>query len=388
MSAKPKKKNNTGQVFALALSLALGVTVGIIASKFLFADAPADTPFGMILIRTGLHILAAAAAIFLQIIIHEAGHLVCGLLSGYRFSSFRIGSFMWVRENTKLTCKRLSIAGTGGQCLMIPPEAPDEQVPFVLYNLGGGFANILSGVLSFGVYWLLRGIPYISVFLLMAALFGLVFALLNMIPLYMGTVTNDGYNALAFAKDKTALRSFVVQLNVVAQTSRGMRLKDMPADWFDVPPYAEVKNGMTAAHALLACNRLFDAHSFAEADRMAVQLLDTDTLVGLHRHLLLCDRIFYELITQNRPAALADMLDKPQQNFTKAMRKFPSVLRTSYTYALRAEADAAKAAAILAQFEKVARSYPYQSDIESERELIVIAGLDTTPAAPPLQGGE
>ncbi len=39
---------------------------------------------------------------FLQIIIHEAGHLVCGLASGYRFVSFRILSFTLIREDGKL----------------------------------------------------------------------------------------------------------------------------------------------------------------------------------------------------------------------------------------------------------------------------------------------
>ena len=31
-------------------------------------------------------------------VIHEGGHLVFGLLTGYKFSSFRIMSFMWVKE--------------------------------------------------------------------------------------------------------------------------------------------------------------------------------------------------------------------------------------------------------------------------------------------------
>lgn len=105
----------------------------------------------------------------LQIIIHEAGHLVFGLLTGYRYSSFRIGSFMWVEENGKIRFKRLSLAGTGGQCLMSPPDMIDGKIPFVLYNLGGSFLNIITGVV-FGAAYLFCNINwYLSAFFLMAS---------------------------------------------------------------------------------------------------------------------------------------------------------------------------------------------------------------------------
>ena len=62
---------------------------------------------------------------FLQIVVHEAGHLVFGLLTGYQYSSFRIGSFMWVKLDGKIRLKRYSMSGTGGQCLMAPPDMAD-----------------------------------------------------------------------------------------------------------------------------------------------------------------------------------------------------------------------------------------------------------------------
>ena len=43
------------------------------------------------------------------IIIHELGHLIFGLLSGYKFSSFRIGNIMLVKTGGKLKFKKLTI---------------------------------------------------------------------------------------------------------------------------------------------------------------------------------------------------------------------------------------------------------------------------------------
>ena len=103
-------------------------------------------------------------------------------------------------------------------------------------------------------------------------------------------------------------------------------------------------------------------------------LLEIDSgIVGLHRDLLMCDRVYMELIRENRREVIENMLTKEQKKFMKSMKRFPTVLRTQYALALLFERDAAKAETIKNEFEKVAKTYPYSQDIESERELIEIA---------------
>lgn len=41
----------------------------------------------------------------LHILVHEGGHLIAGLLSGYRFVSFRVGSTMWIRQDDRIRRK-------------------------------------------------------------------------------------------------------------------------------------------------------------------------------------------------------------------------------------------------------------------------------------------
>ena len=96
-------------------------------------------------------------------------------------------------------------------------------------------------------------------------------------------------------------------------------------------------------------------------------------IIGLHRSMLICDRMFCELIGENRQDVLDSMLTKEQKQFMKSMKKYPSVLRTEYVYALLGTKDEAKAKASLDLFEKTARTYPYPSEIQAERELIEIA---------------
>jgi hypothetical protein len=103
-------------------------------------------------------------------------------------------------------------------------------------------------------------------------------------------------------------------------------------------------------------------------------LLGIDSgIVGLHRNLLICDRVFVELIGENRREVIENMLTKEQKKFMKDMKRFPSVLRTQYALALLFENDPVKAEVTRNEFEKAAKTYPYPHEIDSERDLIRIA---------------
>ena len=97
----------------------------------------------------GAVLLAMIIIFFLHITVHEAGHLGCGLLTGYRFCSYRIGSLMLIKTNGQFKLKQYALPGTGGQCLMAPPDMADGKMPYMLYHLGGCLFNLLFSLLAF-----------------------------------------------------------------------------------------------------------------------------------------------------------------------------------------------------------------------------------------------
>lgn len=372
--AKTKKKKVVWQQYiAMIFFMLIGAACGILmveAVDHFGGDQPLSA---VILSLVGLFI-GMYAGMILQIIIHEAGHLVFGLLSGYQFSSFRIFSLMWMKDGGKIRLKKLSLAGTGGQCLMAPPDLVDGKMPVILYNLGGSLMNVIAGFIFLGLYFAFGSIPMLATVMLLAAVIGFAYAIMNGVPMRMGTVDNDGYNAFALTRNSEAMYAFWLQLKANEMISRGMRLTDMPEEWFRVPSDEEMKNSMVAVRGVFACNRLMDERKFEEADRLMAHLLEIDSgIVGLHRSLLICDRMYVELITENRREILDEMCSKEQVKFMKQMKNYPSVLRTSYTYALLCEQDAAKAQQIRTQFEKCAKTYPYPKEVQSERKLMEIA---------------
>lgn len=368
---KVKKKLSLTKYLPMVLFAAVGAACGFFAASYI-DTITANT--GQFILWFVLLLIGLYLAVFLQLILHEAGHLVFGLLSGYQFSSFRIMSFMWVKEQGVLRFRRLNIAGTGGQCLMAPPELTDGKFPVLLYNLGGVLANLLVSGIAWGLSCTAAGVPLLFIWLRVLSITGIALALMNGIPMHMGTVDNDGYNAFSLGRNPQAMQAFWVQLKVNQQVAAGIRLKDMPEEWFALPEPDAMGNSMVATLAVFTCNRMVDAHQFAEADALMARLLEMDSgIVGLHRSLMICDRVYIELITQNRQEVLAQMLTKEQRKFMASMKTFPSVLRTEYVYALLGEKNPGKAEKVKASFEKCAKTYPYSNDIQSERELMALA---------------
>lgn len=307
-----------------------------------------------------------------QIVIHEAGHLIFGLRSGYQFLSFNVFGLIWKRgADGKLRMKRMKIAGAGGQCLMAPPDWNGGNFPFTLYNLGGVLANLLASAVFALLGWLIP-VDALRIFLLSAAFVGVAFAVTNGVPFTTSAIQNDGKNLLCIRRSLHARRAFWVQMALAAETTRGTRLRSMPEEWFAPFPEKEMDNPIVCAIAVQNASRLMDKLDFPSALAAIRPLLARERgVVGLYRMVMTCDGAVCEMVTGQPGQLVADM-DKPEfKPMLQAMKTNPSILRTRYALALLRDRDADKAAAILAEFEKAAAIYPYPQDVESEREILL-----------------
>lgn len=370
------KRKNLQQTVMIIIFVLIGGFCGIVSNIYgTFLRESGETTT-IIFIFDILVYIGLAVSFFIHVIIHEAGHCFFGLMTGYQFSSFRIFNFMLLKENGKLKLKRLSIPGTGGQCLMSPPDFDDGKFPFILYNLGGSIFNLIFAIIFLILCLLFRDMPFVSMQFLILSLIGLGLAITNGIPM-RGMVDNDGYNAISLKKNHSALWSFWVQMKIAEFNSNGIRLKDMPKEWFVMPTDFEMHNNMSAARAVFICNRLMDEHRFEEAQKLISKLLNTDNAIApIYRQLLICDQVFCKIMAGDAKDTIDILLDKNQKAFMKSMKNNPTILRTEYVYALLVEQDESRAANIKKRFYEIASSYPYSCEIEGESELIKIAELN------------
>lgn len=225
-------------VGAFVLS-ALGGFALAVAGVLIFTDMTLDEYIGKFLSTDLMEIVGVAlfsiasffVSIFIQIILHEGGHLVCGLATGYKFVSFRIFNFTLIRLDGKFCIKKFKIAGTGGQCLLTPPQGALENIPTALYNAGGVLANIIASCIAF-VFISCSTAALLKVFLLLFGLTGLFLALINGIPMKVNGIGNDGHNMLSLGKNPKAKGAMVTQLRANALIVEGLTPVQMPKEWF------------------------------------------------------------------------------------------------------------------------------------------------------------
>ncbi len=366
MKRNIKFSNMLSSGIAMLLSLATGFLCG-----FAIMDYTVKLSGGLfqnlLVLLSGLLLLALAY--LLQVIIHEAGHLVFGLISGYEFVSFRIGSFMLAKGNNgKLSLKRYFLAGTAGQCLLAPPDfEEDGYLPVGLYNMGGVLLNAISAMFFFWAYYLSGKTVILPMLFLCLGIVGFSQALINGLPLELSGVPTDGRNALSLGKDEQALRAFWIQLKINQLSSLGRRYRDMPEDWFRLSGDETHSGPLTAALAVFRSNRLMDMQLLQEAEQLINRIMEDESLPGLYRSLLRVDSLFLQALR-----AQAQQPDKSLEKFMKAMKNFPSVLRTRYALALSGN-DGQSAASIKARMESLKDSYPFSGELESEQELLELA---------------
>ena len=242
------------KLLAMLPMMAVGLVCGLLIGSYAIHAEESGAPGGMLGAMVILFV-GFLVGMYLQIAVHEGGHLVFGLLTGYRFCSYRLGSFMLIKEENRLRLRRFSLAGTGGQCLMAPPPWT-EDLPVTLYNAGGCLMNLLCAALCL-LLWLPLRQHWLGALPLVCAVVGLGFALINGIPMRLGGVDNDGRNILSLKKDPVARYAFWQQMKVSEKQSKGLRLCQISEPLFDYPADG-LDNPLVASIAVFACNRLLD----------------------------------------------------------------------------------------------------------------------------------
>ena len=298
------------------------------------------------------------AAVYAQLILHETGHLIAGLLTGYRFVSFRIGSLMLMKTQGRWRLARFKLMGTGGQCLMAPPAMVNGNYPNTLYHFGGAIMNLLWAVLA-GLMLYLTGY---SAWWLGTMVAGALMAATNGIPMKAGMVDNDGRNAVRSLHEEDVRTGFYRQLQINAALTDGQRLRDMPAEWFACAEGQEHERGY------LRFQYLLDQADYQAARELGERLMEC-SLPGIHGALLENDMRCLDLLDGKTPAAPSKALGQ----LGKAMPAYPAILRSRYLFALLEEKNEEKADKIKGQFHKMLDAYPYPSDTKADEALMALA---------------
>lgn len=307
---------------------------------------------------------------FLQIIIHEAGHLVTGLLSGYKFISFRIFNYTILKTAEGLKVKKFGISGTGGQCLMTPPEGPAEELKFVSYNLGGVLFNLLFSVVAMILWWNFSENEFASIFFMLFALLGVLFALMNGIPMKL-FVTNDGMNTKRLLGSVESRRIFADSLRVNALVQEGMRPKDMPEKYFWLPDEIDFKDYFEIQQYNFVAGLCLDKEQYDEAYRMYSEMVaHKGELLELFYIEAVCEFVYLSLLRGDEEKAMELLDDKVKMYIEQYGKVMSSKLRVQCAMALLIDDDEAKAIEIYCNLYKKKNDFLMQGEVLMDLALM------------------
>jgi len=318
--------------------------------------------------------LVGVGAFILSIVIlvpvHEAGHLVCGLLSGYKFVSFRIFNFTFIKIDGRIRMKRFSVAGTGGQCLLVPPDIPVEDIPAAWYNAGGVMFNLIMLIVVVPFLWMDLH-PLLFEALVIFCITDILFILMNGIPLKLGGIGNDAYNMICMDKNYQSKQAVMVQLRSNALIQEGIRPKDMPGIWFSQEGDVNYRNPLEVSIPLMRASRFIDEMKFEDAYHELDELYQNRVdIIRLYVDEIACELAFCAMVTGRNERA-EELLDKKLRKYIDAYCKvMSSKQRVLCAVSLYIEGDRGKAKAIYDALYAAREDYLLQGEVKSDLAIM------------------
>ena len=313
--------------------------------------------------------------IFLNVILHELGHLVGGLQTGHRFLAMCIFSITIVKENGRLRLKRYRVPGVGGGCILTPPDMKDGTFSFKLCVSGGFIMNFLIGTICLMLFYYLADITYLwaNVFLLIG-IFGVYMGIMNLIPFNI-FVPSDGYLLFNMGKpENMAMRhGFWSGSNAQRMDAEGVRPRDIPAELYDWVDMNNIDNIFLLGTLGNRYRCLLDKQEFDQARELVQFLLDnTKNISEMQKTSLDCDLLFHELINECRPEELDRLYTKKLKKIIKLAHTDVGVQRILYAYARLALNDTVKAKEHLDLFNKACTRSIFSGTVLCERDMIAL----------------
>lgn len=316
--------------------------------------------------------LAVSAAVFmaalvLSVIIHEGGHLVMGLLTGYKFSSFRIFSWILMKEDGRFTIKRFSIPGTGGQCKLAPPENTEpEETPFLLYHAGGFIFNFITAAICILICVVVRE-KVVRVPLSELGFVNIYLGIVNAVPMTIG-IDNDGKNIVSMMKSPAERRKIYNLLKADALQAEGMSLNEMPESLFETTEHCETSfDSMSYSFNAV---RLIEQNNYSAAAEKLKDAIHKPKIADVLKNEMKCEYIFCRMAEGAEKEEIDELYDKSMKNYVDKTQKFYiSRRRFLYLYKLLIEKDNAEAEKEYDKFQKMEKKYPFSGEYKGERKI-------------------
>lgn len=294
-------------------------------------------------------LLCLILVVFLQVLVHEAGHLIFGILTGYDFISFRIFNIIIYKQNSNLHLGKGILSGTSGQCILTPSFEESDHIPFFWYNAGGIIANLFTSMVMLWITFLFPENSIGRTIFIFSSIIGGIFVLYNGIPIKTRLVANDGYNILKMINDAQAKRAFWRIFKINEFHIKGTKLNDCPNEWFELLR-DDCNNPLICGVNIYILLRYLEKFDFENVLKMCNKIIEAQDSLGLYKNEAICEKQFCEIMLnlQGSETQVFNALTKSNIN----ERLNPAIrFHTLYAYQAFVKKDLKRANKILIDFQ-------------------------------------
>ena len=356
-------------IYYYIAAIFVGCTIGnYLSDLYMESSNPMFLTFNLL-----IGFISLCLSFIFNIFIYEIGRLIFGLMTGYKFLSFRISNTVIIRKSGKLTVKKNKSVRTSGNCVMLPPVKKNGKIPYYFYNKGGAILNFLL-------------LPWYALFYskISSGLLEMIVELLMIISItsiaisvFGGSTNNEyitdkSYNAALFKRKRKALQAFYIEMKIYEKILNGVRLQNLSDKYFEILNEYNVNNCFMEAIEAIYYKKLIDMHEFDRAKIRIEKILEADKKISdTYKCLLTCDYIYCQLVSGNIFKAKKAYTNEIKK-LMNSMKKNLTVIRTRYSYALLVDDSISEAGKQRKLFDRLSKKYPYKVEIGSEKELIDI----------------
>ena len=301
---------------------------------------------------------------FIHAVIHELGHLVWGLICGYRLLSFRFLFFEIYRLNDHFKFKLSSLEGKVGQTVFCDLTDKNRKHSYLII---GGILNLL---LTVGILvTLLKVNPFIDYFytnsrFISGIYVGIFYVLFTLIPFFL--FSNNDCSLFVMMFNKEANESYKIIGQAKYSLSNGGAYKDLA-----IKPINNPQNEMEGERCLLYYYQLIDrdldgASSLAASEYLQ-SLYNNNEVTGLIRGWINLEYI-YSIIMDN-PKLAKKIYQELKPGVKRLLDKSYSPYFVRINYAIHKEILKSLNENIIKETKELIARSKFQADVDINQKL-------------------
>ena len=227
--------------------------------------------------------------LIVQLLAHEFGHMLAGILTGWRMIYLQLFRIALVKENNGLKIK--AVPSICYRCIMYPKSLCRNAS---LYTLGGIMTNLLlTAVALLGMIKYIRR-PVICMYAMGLFSFGMMLLITNGIP-NIGRVCNDMACMLIMKSNQASKKAHNYQMVIAHQLFEGKTYRQMDQRIIEVGD-RRINTDILAYHAVLEYYFHLDEDEYILA-REALDKIEMDAPISREvRNIIRMERLYLNLI--------------------------------------------------------------------------------------------